>query len=201
MMPRSPRVGNTVAPDDREKRLRSPHSVFRKVKPVIFVPKDIERILEELATETDRSVAIVGASVIDESLQSAIASILRPVADDKDMLERLYGMQGIFASFEAKTLVAYSLRVIGPNSRRDLTLITKIRNQFAHDMNPLSFEDNHIKDRCRLLSVPQNSMAQGEPRREYLVSVQYYSAALNLFSIKELMEGEDGIELLERLAC
>jgi DNA-binding MltR family transcriptional regulator len=167
----------------------------------MFVPKDIERILEELATETDRSVAIVGSSLIDDSLQSAIASMLRPVADDKDTLDRLYGTQGVFASVEAKILVAYALKIVGPNSRRDLTLITKIRNQFAHDMNPLSFDDDHIKDRCKLLSVPQNSLTQGDPRREYLVSVQYYSAALNLFSIKELMEGDDRFELLDRLAC
>jgi DNA-binding MltR family transcriptional regulator len=168
---------------------------------VMFVPKDIERVMDELATETDRSVAIVGASLIDNSLQSAIASILRPVADDNDTLDRLYGTRGIFASVDAKILAAYALKIIGPNSRRDLTQITKIRNQFAHDMNPLSFEDDHIKDRCKLLSVPQNSLAQGEPRREYLVSVQYYSASLDLFSIKELMEGDDRFELLDRLAC
>ena len=167
----------------------------------MFVPKDIKRIMDELATETYRSAAIVGASLIDDSLQSAIALILRPVADDNDTLDRLYGTRGIFASVAAKILAAYALKIIGPNSRRDLTQINKIRNQFAHDMNPLSFEDDHIKDRCKLLSVPPNSLAQGEPRREYLVSVQYYSAALNLFSIKELMEGEGRIELLERLAC
>lgn len=168
---------------------------------VIFVPKDIERILEELETETDRSVAIVGASLIDESLQSAIASMLRFVEDDKDTLDRLYGPQGIFASVDAKILAAYALEIIGTNSRRDLVLINKIRNQFAHDMNPLSFDDDHIRDRCKLLSVPQNSLAQGEPRREYLVSVQYYSAALNLFSIKGLMEEDDRFELLLRIKC
>lgn len=167
----------------------------------MFVPKDIQRILGELATETDRSVAIVGASLVDHSLQSAIASILRPVEDDRDIFDRLYGLQGIFGSFEAKVLAAYALKIIGPNTQRDLRLITKIRNQFGHDMNPLSFEDGHIKDRCHQLSVPKTSLAEGDPRREYLVSVQYYSVGLDLFSIKEFMEGADRIELLDRLGA
>jgi DNA-binding MltR family transcriptional regulator len=168
---------------------------------VIFVPKDIEHVLEELETETDRSVAIVGASLIEASLQSAIASMLRPIEDDKDVLGSLFGELGIFSSVDAKILAAYALRIFGANCRRDLTLINTIRNQFAHDMNPLSFDDDHIRDGCKLLSVPQNNLAHGNnPRLEYLVSVRHYSAALDMYSRKELMEEDDRFELLLQLA-
>jgi len=42
---------------------------------------------------------------------------------------------------------------------------------------------------------------EDEPRREYLVSVRYYSAALDLYSNKGLMEEDDRFELLLQLGC
>jgi hypothetical protein len=46
---------------------------------------------------------------------------------------------------------------------RDLNLVRAIRNEFAHDMNPITFESPHIVDRVRSLHVihVMEMMAEG----------------------------------------
>jgi DNA-binding MltR family transcriptional regulator len=168
-----------------------------------FVPKDIEAILDELKDENDRAVALVGASLVEHTLQEAIRSVLRPF-DDKDNAElkdRIFGNRGIFSGLSAKILGAFVLSIIGKQAQRDLELINKIRNTFAHDMNPLDFSNAGIKSRCSELQIRKNSLAVGNPRREYLLAVQMYSAALNLWSIRGLLPEGERLEILDWLSA
>lgn len=168
-----------------------------------FVPKDIEAILDDLKNEGDRSVALVGASLVEHALQEAIRSVLRPIdeKEEPDLLERMFGQRGLFPGLSGKILGAFMLKIIGRQTRRDLELINKIRNTFAHDMNPLDFADDRIKNQCRELRMPRGSLAEGDPRREYHVTVQCYSATLNLWSIRELLEDAERLEILDWLSA
>jgi hypothetical protein len=107
------------------------------------VPKDVRRILDDIRQENDRAVAIVGASLVEHFLERAIEGILSPIRSTKDR-ERLFSLHGVASSFEAKTLLAFGLRLVGPKTRRDLDMIRKIRNEFAHDMNPIRFDQPKV---------------------------------------------------------
>jgi hypothetical protein len=166
-----------------------------------FVPKDIEAILEELKDENDRAVALVGASLIEHALQEAIRSVLRPFSDNADLNERVFGNRGLFPGLSSKITGAFVLKIIGKQTQRDLELINKIRNTFAHDMNPLDFSYPEIKSRCSELHIPKNSLASGDPRKEYHVAVQIYSATLTLWSIRELVPEAEQLEILNWLSA
>ncbi|MCF8476655.1 MAG: hypothetical protein K9G60_06470 [Pseudolabrys sp.] len=170
---------------------------------MFFVPKDIEAILDDLKDENDRAVALVGASLVEHALQEAIRSVLRPIDEKEDpqLLERTFGQGGLFPGLSRKILGAFMLKIIGRQTRRDLELINKIRNTFAHDMNPLDFLDERVKNQCSELRMPKGSLAEGDPRREYHVTVQCYSATLTLWSIRELLQETERLEILDWLTA
>jgi DNA-binding MltR family transcriptional regulator len=169
---------------------------------VLYIPKDIELILDELKNEPDRAAALIGASMLEHALQEAIRSVLRSfhAEKDKDTLERLFGGHGIFSGLSAKILSAFALRIIGPVAQRDLDLINKIRNEFAHDMNPLYFNTPRVQDRCKELKITEDTLVRDNSRGCYLLAVQFYSAALNLWAIRELLDDADRLEMLGTLS-
>lgn len=180
--------------------------VLMKACPVVsYVPQDIEAILADLQEENDRAVAIVGASMVEYALEQALQATMRAFdptkRQDKDDLERLFGGNGPFSGMSAKILAAYALRIIGPSTRRDLDLINKIRNAFAHDMNPLAFTDEQVSNRCKQLERAKNSIPAKEEdmRGVFLVSVQIYSSVLQLWAIKELLPTTE-VEKIEILS-
>lgn len=55
---------------------------------------------------------------------------------------------GPLTTFSSRIELSYLLGLIGEQTRRDLNLIRKIRNEFAHTSNPISFETESIRNRC-----------------------------------------------------
>jgi DNA-binding MltR family transcriptional regulator len=73
------------------------------------------------------------------------------VNDAKACNEVLDNPNGALSTFSSRIEFAYLLGRIGPAARRELHLIRKIRNEFAHDYRPLGFADAVIADRCQEL--------------------------------------------------
>jgi DNA-binding MltR family transcriptional regulator len=171
-----------------------------------YEPKDIMNILDELKRENDRAVAIVGSSLVEYGLEQAIKAALRPFDPEKEKpdLDRLFGINGIFSGMSAKVLGAYALQIIGPRTRRDLELINKIRNEFAHDMNPLKFYDQNIASRCKEIKLTEtsNPAKANDHRGIFLLAIHIYSSALILRLVKDEIPDLDnyGLEMLSWLA-
>jgi hypothetical protein len=58
---------------------------------------------------------------------------------------------GPLGTFSARIEVAFLCGFIGERAKRDLHLIRKIRNEFAHVPEPLDFSTEQIANRCREL--------------------------------------------------
>jgi hypothetical protein len=145
-------------------------------------PADYEKMLEELNGANDRAAIIVGASLVELSLEKAIKSRLRePATNDEEA--KLFDGGGLFSSLCQKILVAYFRRIIGPAVRRDLNLIRLIRNYAAHQLDEISFETtSEIANRCgELRSVPPIAAEDSQSpthRDQFLVAVKFFVAAL-----------------------
>jgi hypothetical protein len=152
-----------------------------------YVPADLAAVIAQLEGENDRAVALVGATLIEHYLEKAIKAKLRPIdentSEGKDDLDRLYGPNGSFAGLSLKIVGAFALHIIGPERRRDLEFINKIRNQFAHDMNPISFETSSIKDRCNEIALARTIEGPDTPRNRYLLSIQVILGLLILLDV------------------
>jgi hypothetical protein len=148
-----------------------------------YEPKEIDHVLEELKNDNDRAVIIVGGSLLEHALEQLIKSRLREPASQKEA-SLLFSDIGIIGSFYRKILTAYFMRLIGPYTRKDFDLIRKMRNEVAHNMNPVSFDAPDIASRCRELVLAKESIpGQQMPpdlRGKFLVTIHFFSSVLML---------------------
>ena len=102
-----------------------------------------------LTKETDRGCALFATSYLDKALSDLLYCAL---AHDKKIENDLFEGNAPLASFSARIKMAFYLGKISKVERRDLDLLRKIRNEFAHNANAIDFENEKIKSQCGELS-------------------------------------------------
>jgi hypothetical protein len=143
-----------------------------------YEPRDYMEVLKEALGQNDRAAITVGSSLVDYALEAYLASQLREPTTDKEE-NQLFTETGILGSFSKKIIGAYFMHLIGPITRRNLDLIRAIRNQVAHDMNPVSFRDTPpIKSRCLQIDAQHFDMTGASPGAKFKVAIQFYMANL-----------------------
>ena len=117
----------------------------------------INEASKELEGESDRAAAIVGASLLENLLESIFR---KAMIDHKEVKKNLeYGPPG---SFKAKIDLSFLFGLF-PHAKiyQDLDRIREIRNKFAHGHKELSFADNSIKEsifRLNILSLYRSTL-------------------------------------------
>jgi len=131
-----------------------------------------KEFLDEFQTESDRSCAVLGAAFLDEQLRSLLEAFI--VDDPKRIAELFDGVGAPLSSFSAKIQMAYALGFVSPSELRDLELIRKVRNEFAHDLHGVIFATPSVASRCAELTgcnVVAGSIGGLGPRSRFTVSV------------------------------
>lgn len=104
--------------------------------------------------ETDRSYAVLAASLVDAKLEELFYNRLQTFQTE------LISNLGPLSTFSARIKLANSLGWIGSIVRSDLDRIRSIRNDFAHSFDHgLSFETDSISDRCKSLKTAEAFLA------------------------------------------
>jgi hypothetical protein len=91
------------------------------------------------ATQTDRSVAIIGAAYVDLVLREAISS--RFERREPRLLKVLFEDRGPLESFGSRIQIGYALGLYAEGVYDDLRAIKAIRNSFAHAAEAVDFDD------------------------------------------------------------
>lgn len=94
----------------------------------------------ELRGASDRAAAIVGASLIEVELEQLLVRSMVRDFPSKALFEGF----GPLSSLSAKIKIAQCFGFLPPDLAADADLIRKIRNEFAHTHEPLSFETQRI---------------------------------------------------------
>lgn len=100
---------------------------------------EIEAFYEALR---DRDRAIVLSAISENHLTSLVQLLMR--RNEKDISRQLFNPSGPLGPFGTKIRVAYMLRILPPDVYKDLMIVSKIRNKFAHDLSIKSFDDQRI---------------------------------------------------------
>jgi DNA-binding MltR family transcriptional regulator len=99
---------------------------------------------------SDRGSAIVFTSLVD----GLLAELLRDFfVNHQKTVDKMLDDPGPLSSFGVRIELAFLLGLITSRERRMLNLIRKIRNDFAHSTDRVSFSQSPIKDRCLELDV------------------------------------------------
>jgi hypothetical protein len=107
--------------------------------------------IKQLVGESDRGAALVGIAYLDDLL----AGLFRAHMLTKKVSEGLLEGFAPLSTFSSRIDVAYCLGWIGPETYRDLHLLRKVRNEFAHAHEPVTFSSAKVQARCRELQVPR----------------------------------------------
>jgi hypothetical protein len=117
-------------------------------------PEDLARIqvvIQELQSQSDRGVAIVGSAWVEEGLLGMLHAAFQP---DPTIWKRATGNYGPLSTFSAKIDMAHLLRLVSSQIYSDLNAIRSVRNAFAHDVahrktyEKLSFTSSDMKEKC-----------------------------------------------------
>ncbi|WP_339192372.1 MltR family transcriptional regulator [Paenibacillus sp. FSL E2-0230] len=136
--------------------------------------------------ETDRASAVLSASFLENLLED----YLRKFMITEKMVDNLFNGQGAFATFSSRISTCYALKYIPQNVYRDLDLIRKIRNYFAHNMNDASFDDEEIKNRINsfdFIRAAKFDIDKNSNKEKFLMTVGY----ITLFIMNQAIWTED----------
>jgi hypothetical protein len=101
---------------------------------------DIQALEIELYYSPDRGAAVV----LGDMAEKAIVKLLSRIMKEED----------IKGNFGTKIDVAYARALFGAQTKRELTIIRHLRNQFAHSRKPIEFTAPIVKKCCVQLFYP-----------------------------------------------
>lgn len=93
-----------------------------------------------------RALVIIVAAAADDHLRSALLNRMRPTTGDND---ELFDGDAPLSSFSAKIRLCYRLSIIDEQYVKALTMLRKIRNDFAHHPSGGTLEDPKQRDRVQ----------------------------------------------------
>jgi len=108
-----------------------------------FAHKQNDLFMAEFEKETDRAAAIVGAAILDSTLESVLNSFLIKSSHPKN--DSLFdGPNAPLSSFGSKIDIAFRLGLISEQMSKVLHIARRIRNSFAHDIVNCNFKNQQV---------------------------------------------------------
>jgi hypothetical protein len=117
-------------------------------KPTRLQLTDWNDLVDVYNDESDRGAAILAGSF----LENALGLFLRSKARDPKIADQLFGVMGPLSSFSQRIAVAYAFSFIPEWQYRDLELLRKIRNHFAHHPMDATFTSPEVMQLTAKLS-------------------------------------------------
>ena len=126
--------------------------------------RDLSTFLAELHRETDRGLALVAAALIDQKLLETLQSFFCP---GKAAERLLTDSNAPLASFSARIEACFALGLIDDFEYQEITLIRKVRNEFAHKVHGFSFSASKVEGLCASLKsdLPRDAEPAGNEAR------------------------------------
>lgn len=93
----------------------------------------------------DRTLAIVGAVFLEDSLRTAISKHLMPSRLLQTRAQIFEDEQAPLQGLASRARIAYALGIIDDTQRNDIEVIRIIRNAFAHSSQGFTFKHAEIK--------------------------------------------------------
>jgi DNA-binding MltR family transcriptional regulator len=117
------------------------------------VPGRVEKVTEAMQQESDRGCVIFGAAILEDDLEGLLREFFRKDKDSvTQVVNPLFRTYAPLSTFSAKTDVAYALRLVSRTTKRKLDIVRRLRNDFAHEPGPLTFDAPEFQDHLRVLT-------------------------------------------------
>jgi len=149
-------------------------------------------LFEQFQKESDRAAVILVSSIIDENLGALLKSHLVPIPTSEDNL--FDNATSPLSTFSSKIDLCHRIGLISGKFARDLHVLRKIRNSFAHDLYGCSFENGSVKSRIKelensvVLSKSINSIERDDDLLEGPRGMFLYISGAMIWEINEKID-------------
>lgn len=157
---------------------------------LLSTAEDLATFVEELKAETDRGLPLVATAFIDELLRETLRAFLGANPSTAKLLDEGNAPLGTFSS---RTEACRALGLIDDFEYSEITLLRKIRNEFAHARHGMNFTQARVQGLCSSLRTPDPE-EPGWPVHE--TRFQFTNAAL--YIVLRLYHRRDWAELEKR---
>ncbi len=113
----------------------------------------INSMFQELGDEKDRAAAVLLGAEIDRVLGDILNAYLLP--EKGKTSSHLLNTDGPLGTLASRIEIVYRLGIISPLLHKEIHLLRKIRNHFAHSGAGASFDKPPISDIAGCLHIPQ----------------------------------------------
>jgi DNA-binding MltR family transcriptional regulator len=137
----------------------SNRDALRRLSRKFPAPPEIEKILDDLRTQNDMSVAIVSSAIVEAALEKLITSKFK--SKSASLAGRIFLNRGPLSDFDSKILVAQAFGILTANLAEELHCIRVIRNTFAHSKVPVTFDHELLDREMKSLRMPRAMRAVG----------------------------------------
>jgi DNA-binding MltR family transcriptional regulator len=128
-----------------------------------------------------RSAVITSVALLDVGLERLLRARMR-LKFNSDDESRLFGSAGLLGGFSAKIRIAYAFKIIGPDTRHDLSNLNDVRNVLAHSPHAITLANKVLWGKVEGLRVSPKLRKQfgaKYPRQAFLLAaITGYSAML-----------------------
>jgi len=119
--------------------------------------ENLTAFLKELTGETDRGLAVVAAAVIDDLLGDA----LRAFFCDDGAVKGLLDNDRALGTFSARIDACLALGLIEDIEHHEISIVRRVRNEFAHAKHGTSFKSQKISHLSGNLKSETSSLQPG----------------------------------------
>jgi DNA-binding MltR family transcriptional regulator len=158
--------------------------------PKLPTPEEIQAAVRDFGSQTDRGVAIIAVSLLEQMLEIVLLQRMMPLSARR--YARMFGRMGPLSSFSAKIELALALGVISENLYYQIDALRKVRNTFAHRIEALTFEHPNVQRAMRIahsrLAVRMSDLKSDFLLRFASIGLTLVFSARNDIRIKPLSE-------------
>lgn len=123
---------------------------------LLSTAEDLARFVDELRRESDRGLALVAAALIDDKLGETLRSFFCEGPGAAKLVDDTNAALGTFSS---RSEACFALGLIDDFEYREIALLRKVRNEFAHAKHGTTFETPRVQGFCSSLKsdLPQGA--------------------------------------------
>ncbi|SFW74482.1 MltR family transcriptional regulator [Luteibacter sp. UNCMF366Tsu5.1] len=149
---------------------------------------ELNRFLRRAKDQDDRALVLSLGAFLEDTLGRLLMAYFRDCKATKDLVE---GFNAPLGTFSARIKAGYAFGLLTIEQYKDLDLLRKVRNAFAHDWKGVDLDRPDIKDMVRELSgytVSPDERPSDDTRERLLATLSTCCLELQLFLVR-LVEG------------
>ena len=138
--------------------------------------ENLMRFLTELQAETDRGLALVAAAVLDDKLRAVLIAFFVENTTASKLLDSGNAPLG---TLSARADACVALGLIDEFEHQEITLVRKVRNEFAHGLHGTTFQTEPIRGYCSSL---QANLPEGADHPTHDARFRFTNSVVSLIS-------------------